>query len=380
MTKLLPMLIGGFFWAAATQWSTYGSYRFQRQPLANKIAFAMLIISLALPITLRTRYNDTFNYLRNFVLGETLSELLASGSLHLLKNPAFQIYSALVRTFTDNYTVFFFFPAFFVQYSYVRFIRRHSPNFLLGIILYFCLGTYTFAIAAMKQTIATAILLYAVDDLIDRKNIHFYLKVFLATLFHTYAVIFLILPFFTNKPWTFRTFLLLGGILFVMANFETVILSFLEFANESGKNVSSSELLGTASINPIRVAVYAVCPLFALLFRRYLFYEKLDREHNLLINMSIISVAIISIGLVSAANMFARMAQYFEFGMICSLPWMLKKIFEKESYKLIAMMMVVCFAGYFLYTNVLWMPFDDNFVRMSIAEALGNLLDSILFS
>ena len=380
MFELLPTLLGGLFCALLTEKSTYGNYRIQkRQPLANRIAFAMLVAFLAYPIALRTAYNDTFNYMRGFAKAKNLSELLGSGSLHLLKNPAFQIYESLIRTFTDNSSIYFLFPAVFVQYSYARFIRRHCPSFFVGMILYFCLGTYTFSMAAMKQVIAMAILLYAVDDLIDRKNKQFYLKVFLAFLFHTYAIVVLILAFFTNKPWTMRTFALLGAVLFVIFNFETVILSFLEIANESGKSVDGSELLGTASINPIRVAVYAVGPLFALVFRRRLFSRQEDREHNILINMSIICVSIMSVGLVSAANMCARLAQYFEFGMICSLPWMVKKPFDKASAKFVTFMMIVCFTGFFLYANLLWTPFDDNFSRLTLMEFVKALMDGMMF-
>lgn len=380
MTQLLPILAGSLFWTVATQGSTYGKYGIQkRQPLPNQIVFAMLILSLALPGMLRKTYNDTLIYIRNFAYGNDLSQLLSGGSLHLLQNPGFAVYSALVRTFTDDYTIFFMFPAFFVQYSYMRFIRRHCPNFLMGVILYFCLGTYTFSLAAMKQTIATAILLYAVDFLIEGKNKKFYLTVFLAFLFHTYAICFLILPFFTSTPWTLRTFALLVGILFFMRNFEAVIESFLEIANESGKNVSGSEIIGTASINPLRVAVYAVTPLFALIFRRYQFSGAEDREHNVLVNMSIISVSIMSVGLVSAANMFARMAQYFEFGMICSLPWMIGKTFETQSARLMNLLAVACFAIYFIYTNVFWMPFDEIFVRYTVLEYLEHILQSVVF-
>ena len=381
MTKLLPILVGSLFWAVATQGSTYGKYGIQkRQPTVNQVVFAMLILSLALPSMLRTSYNDTFAYRRNFVYGETLPELLSNGTLHLLQNPAFAVYSALIRTFTDDTTIFFMFPAFFVQYSYMRFIRRHCPDFLMGIILYFCLGTYTFSLAAMKQAIATAILLYGVDFLIEGKTTRFYLAVFLAFLFHTYALCFLILPFFTSTPWTLRTFALLGGILFFMRNFESVINSFLEIANDSGKNVSGSEIIGTDSINPLRVAVYAVTPLFALVFRRYLFWGSADREHNILVNMSIISVSIMSVGLVSAANMFARMAQYFEFGMICSLPWIIRKTFDTQSARLVNLLAVSCFAVYFIYTNVYWMPFDDAYSRYTVMEYIKIVLRNLMFN
>ena len=375
MSKLIPILIGAFFWAYFTQRTTRGRYGVEkRQSLQNRFLFFMLVLTLALPITLRTTYNDTGAYINGFLNAESLEVLLQSGDLHILRNPAFKVYESLIRSFTDNPCIFFLFPAFFVQYSYLRFIRRHSTSLVMGLAMYLFLGTYTFSIAAMKQTVAMAILLYAVDALIERRNIHFYLLVFVAFLFHTYAVSFLILPFFTTKPWTPRTLLLLLAVLLVMQNFEAVITSFLEVANESGKNVSSSELIGTAAINPIRLAVYAVTPLFALVFRRYLFMGRSNREYQILVNMSIITVMIMSIGLISAANMFARMGQYFEFGLICSLPWMLDKIFERRSAQMVATAAVACFVGYFCYANLVQIYFDDHFGRYTLAQFIQSLL------
>ena len=374
MTKLLPMLIGGFFWAAATQWSTYGSYRFQRQPLANKIAFAMLIISLALPIGLRVTYNDTGTYIRTFQTSGDLAALFSSDELHILRNPAFVFYRCLIKTFTNNHMIFFMFVAFFVQYSYMRFLRRHCENFLLGVFLFFCLGTYTFSIAAMKQTIAMAILLYAVDDLIDRRTSQFYLKVFIAFLFHTYAIAFAVLPLFINKPWNFRTFLLLLGTLFVMNNFESIIGSFLEYANERGKAVAEYEVFDNAQINIFRVLVYTVVPLSALLLRRYLFYGDYPKQYNVLINMSIISCAFMSLGTVSGANMFGRMGNYFEIGIICSLTWIIERAFSRRSARWIKALASACFLFYFFYAYKIAMDFDAEYRAVTIMEFIQSLL------
>lgn len=379
MTKILPIIIGAFFWAWLTEVSTCGKYGITKQPISNRLVFFMLILTLALPVTLRKTFNDTGTYIRGFYLASTLDVLLSKGTLHILRNPLFLIYQSLVKTFTSNYLIFFMFPAFFVQHSYLRFIRKHSPSLFIGVGLYLFLGTYVFSIAAMKQTIAMAILLYAVDALIERKTLRFYLLVFLAFLFHTYAIMFVILPLFTIKPWTPRTFLLLFCVFFVMGNFNSVIGSFLEFANESGKSVSADEVIGAAAINPIRVAVYAVTPLFALVFRRYIFVGPGDREHNILVNMSFLTVAIMSIGLVNAANMFARMGQYFEFGVICSLPWMLSKPFDKRSTKLIYLIAIVCFFGYFCYANLIQIVFDDHFGRYTVMEFFQTIWQDIVF-
>ena len=380
MTKILPILIGAFFWAWMTEASTRGKYGIHKQSAANMIPFFMLVLTLALPATLRRTFNDTGAYIRGFYAAKPLAELLQSGGLHILRNPLFRIYESLVRGFTSNESIFFLFPAFYVQYSYVRFIRRHSPSFLVGIGLYLFLGTYVFSLAAMKQTLAMATLLYAVEALMERKTFRFYLLVFVAFLFHTYAIMFVVLPLFTVKPWSPRTFLILFGIFFVMANFNTVLESFIDIANESGKSVSADEIIGTTAINPIRVAVYAVPSLFALIFRRYIFNGPGDREHNILINMAFLTVAIMSIGLVNAANMFARMGQYFEFGIICGLPWMLTKPFEKNSERLVTLIAIVCFAGFFCYANMVQLVFDDNYGRYTVMQFLERIMQDIIFS
>lgn len=379
MTKILPTIIGAFFWAWMTEVSTYGKYGIQKQTKYNKLVFFILVATLAMPVALRKSFNDTGAYIRNFYNATDLVSLFTSGELTLLSNPLFYVYQSLVRMFTDDHTIFFMFPAFFVQYSYLRFIRRHSPSLLIGVGLYLFLGTYVFSLAAMKQTIAMAILLYAADALIERRYKRYLLLVFLAFLFHTYAIGFLILPAFTCKPWSARCFLLLGAVMFVISNFESVLTPFLEFINESGKQVSAEEVIGTAAINPIRVAVYAVTPVFALVFRRYINFRKEDREHNILVNMSFLTVSIMAIGLANAANMFARMGQYFEFGLICSLPWMLKKPFEKDSERLISLIAIVCFAGYFCYANLVQIYFDDHFGKYTILEFLQRLWENAVF-
>lgn len=379
MTKIIPIVIGALFWAWMTEASTRGKYGIHKQSPVNCVPFFMLVLTLALPITLRRSFNDTGAYIQGFMKADPIDVFLRSGEMHILKNPLFYLYESLVRTFTDNFMIFFMFPAFFVQYSYVRFIRRHSPSLLLGVGLYLFLGTYTFSMAAMKQTIAMSILLYAVDALIERKNIRFYLLVLVATMFHTYSLMYLALPMFTVKPWSFRTLLILLGVFFVMANYNAVLEGFIEIANESGKNVSAEEIIGTAAINPIRVAVYAVPSVFALLFRPYLFIDKEDREHNIIVNMAFITLAIMSIGLVNAANMFARMGQYFEFGVICGLPWMLSRPFEKRSERLVSLIAIVCFFGFFCYSNLIQIVFDDHFGRYTVMEFLETLWQDLIF-
>lgn len=73
--------------------------------------------------------------------------------------------------------------------------------------------------------------------------------------------------------------------------------------------------------------------------------------HYTLIHMSIISLSFMIMGTNGGANMFGRMAHYFEIGIICTLPWILDKVLEKKSFKLVSAVAACCFLGFFAYAN-----------------------------
>ena len=62
---------------------------------------------------LRTSYNDTGNYIWEWrYRTDSWKEFLASGELlRLGSNPLYDLYRTVIHEITDNYHVFFFFPA-----------------------------------------------------------------------------------------------------------------------------------------------------------------------------------------------------------------------------------------------------------------------------
>lgn len=374
MNTLIPIFILSLLFAHLTEKTTVGVYgRGTRQPVQNQLFFFALLCTLAIPVGLRRMFNDTGAYIDNFNESLALWELLTSGELHVLANPAFQVYSSLLHDLTGNYHVFFMIAAFFVQYSFIRTIRRYADSFVIGIGLYICLGTYVFSMAAMKQTIAMAILMLAIPNLLDRSYVKYYFLVFVAFLFHTYAIAFAILPLFNVKPWKLRTIVLLVAVYIVMENFESVIGSFLDYANEQGKDVAEYEVFDNAQINVFRVAVYAVVPLLSLVFRSYLFRGKYAPCYNILIHMSIISFSFMLLGTISGANMFGRMANYFELGMVCSLVWIVRRAFNRQSARAVMLVAAGCFLFYFYYAYKITLDFDEHYRAVTIFQFIESL-------
>ncbi len=313
--------------------------------------FITLVIFLVIFSGFRTDYNDTWNYISAFRKAPGIQAYFTgAASVELMKNPLFVLYQSFLRTFTDDAQVLIFTTSLFTQVCFAQFVRRCSSNFAFGIFLYFTVGTFCFSLAAMKQVAAMAVWTLAFPFLEKKKWVPYYLLVFIAMLVHTYAIFYAMLPFFTRKPWKMFTLIFVLSMVVIMMNFEEAITAFMGQAEEAGKKLSADEIFDENTVNILRVAVYAITPLFSFVFRKWILADSTPTDH-ILIHMSIISLAFICMGTQSGANVFARMSTYFELGTVCCLPGMLSKTFSERSMRLVFGAAAVCFLFFFMYDN-----------------------------
>lgn len=339
-------------------------------------AYIALVVVLTLFAGLRTSYNDTGNYINGFRTAATLSEFVSDPeNLNPFKNPLFYLYQSALKTWVDDSQLLIFTTAMFSQICFLRFFKRYSENFVFSIFIYFTLGTFVFSLAAIKQVVAMAMLTLAFPCLEKKQWVRYYILVGMAMLVHTYAIAFAVLPLFRTKPWSLFTFVFIGVTAAVMMNFESAITAFMEQANELGKTLAEYEVFADATVNIFRLAVYAVPPLISLIFQRWVLHGNSKME-NILIHMSIISLAFMTMGTQAGANMFGRMGNYFELGTICCLPVMLKKTFNDRSYRFISAVACVCFMGFFVYANAINMDFGQVYQAISPWSFLSSLFGS----
>lgn len=371
MKYLLPLMAVCLLLAALSQWHTAqysvtGS-RYQR---FSDWAYFLLCVILVIFAGSRVRYNDTLNYMRAFAKAQPLSVFLADPkNFSLFSNPLFELYRSVLKTYTDNPRWLIFTTAAFTQICLLRFIKRYSQNFVFSMYLYFTLGTFVFTMAAIKQVMAMAILTLAFPYLEQHKWGRYYLVVLVAMMFHTYAVVYAMLPLFRRRPWKTFTFVFVAVMAVVLINFEEALTAFMDQANDLGKTLSDEEVFGDATINVFRLAVYAVPPIISLLLRKWVLTDSSERD-NIMIHMSIISFAFMSLGTQAGANMFGRMANYFELGTLCCLPTMLKKSFETMSFRLISLIACIGFLGFFYYANAVKLDFSVWYQMESLLDLL----------
>lgn len=322
---------------------------------------------------LRTSYNDTGNYIVSFMNAESVSEGIQNGTfVDWTGNPFSMLYRSLVRDFTDNYHIYFFFPAVLSSFAVVKLIKRYSVSPAFGLLIFFSIGTYVMYIAALKQCLAMFFLLMALPYAIDKKYVRFYLLVLVAILFHTHAFMFAIVPLLLDKPWGKVSWILLGATLFAMATYDVTLGAFMNYAQSIGALVAEDEVFDEHQINILRLAVYWVPVLLALVFRSRLFHDS-SRTENLFVNMSMVSAFILTIGLVQGANLYARMAGYFEVATAIALPWMIKKLFTKQSAQLVTVCAAVLYFGYFLYEFGISKDFGSSYRAISLWQFITSL-------
>lgn len=322
---------------------------------------------------LRTSYNDTETYITHFMQSETAADFFArDGLLDWTGNPLSELYRDVVRDATTNYHIYFFFPAFLSSFAVVKLFKRYSVNPAFSLLIFFSIGTYVMYIAALKQCFAMFFLLLALPYVIDRKYVRFYLLVFVAMLFHTHAFMFAIVPLLFGKPWGKVTIVFFLAALFAMATYDATLGAFMEYAQSIGALVAEIEVFDNNPINILRVIVYWVPALLALAFRKRLFSNS-TRTENLFVNMSMVSAFILMIGLVQAANLFARMAAYFEIATAIALPWMIKRLFTKRSAQFITICAAVLYFGYFLYEFGISKNFGGDYAAISLWQFVTDL-------
>lgn len=322
---------------------------------------------------LRTKYNDTGNYIHGFLNAQSLSEGFANGTFtDWTGNPWSMLYRSLMHDITEDYHIYFFFPAILSSFAVIKLLKRFSVNPAFSLLIFYSIGTYIVYIAALKQCLAVFFLLMALPYAIDRKYIRFYLLVLVAILFHTHAFMFAIVPLLMDKPWGKVTWILLCLTFFAMLTYDVTLGAFMEYAQSIGAMVAEDEVFDDHQINILRVLVYWVPAVLALIFRQRLFCSS-TRAENLFVNMSIVSAFILTIGLVQGANLYARMAAYFETATAIALPWMIKKLFTKQSAQFVTVMAAILYFGYFYYEFAITKDFGNNYSAISLWQFITSL-------
>ena len=375
MTKLLPVLISALILAAMSEWnSTFRINQFGEKEYIKKDRFFFTIMSIVLImfVGLRTYYNDTVTYIYSYEMMDSDWAAFRTIDWKIGANPGFIVINTILRIMGVSTQNFLMFYAAITIGTYLWFLRKYTINIWLTIFLFFMMGCYTFTMAAIKQCVAVAFCLIAVDRAIEKKWIPFVACIALASTFHPYSIMYAITPFLTFRPWSRKTFLLLmffGG---VGLGLQTLLGTLINVTTMLGEEYSMSSFSGEG-VNVFRLAVVWVPVILSFITRKY--WEKDYEERSAIImNLTMINAEIMFIALFGTANYFARLANYFLIFQTLSLPRIFK-YFTLESKKILTILAMGGYIMYFYYAlGILHGGFDAVYRKIGLIEYLRSFL------
>ena len=172
-----------------------------------------LVLVLALFAGTRVGWNDQEGYIWLYDRVPTLP-LLFSGKafMQFYMEYFFVLLNSILKCFSDNPLSMFLLAAFITVALNLNSYKKYSPYFLLAVVFYCSNYYFSGAMIQIRMGIATALILFGMDYLVNKKWRAFFIVVFVAFLFQA-SSLFVLFGYllYRLKPSTKMLFLLLGG-------------------------------------------------------------------------------------------------------------------------------------------------------------------------
>lgn len=373
MKQLLPIVLIAMGFAVLAEQRSKKNYFLNEKGYRRKDAIFCTCMALTLAVFagLRYRYNDTLTYTHSYELLQVDRSIFEGMTWSLSASDGFELTTRIMKVLGASSQTFIMLFALFDICVNIWFIRKYTHSLWQSFFLYITMGCYVFNMAAIMQCTATALILIAIDRLIEGKKVKFVLFVLLATTFHTYAFMFILTPLLFFTPWSKKTYWMLGGFLVVGLMLPTLLGIVISVTSAMGEDYTVDSFAG-AGVNIFRFLVVSVPVVLSFLVR-----ERIEKEANrtdmFILNLSMLNAEIMFVALFGTANYFARLANYFLMFQAITLPWLLR-YFSKSARQVLTTGMVVCYCAYFYYEAGVALPFDRLFNKVGLLDYLKSLI------
>ena len=97
----------------------------------------------------------------------------------------------------------------------------------------------------------------------------------------------------------------------------------------------------------------------------------MGRKEYLFLHMSIVSFMFMLLASIDGANIFGRMARYFEIGLVYMYPWTLQHLFSGKTRSVAKFAYVVCFFVFFAYG---YWDFSSGYHAITLLQFIKSLV------
>lgn len=319
-------------------------------PLWAFIIFLPLIVWCGF----RGYIGDTAAYMKAFSEMPNNLSGIPSYMQGVQKDEGFYFLSALIKTAIGNHISLYFIIIGLAQAAMLIYVyRKYSTKFVVSFFLLIASTDYiSWFFNGIRQFLAVTITFACFELILKKKYIPAAIIIFLASLIHGSAL--LVIPFIficQGKAWNWRTVAFIIAIIVSVAFVDkfTNVLDTLLADTQYTNVVSDWQSWEDDGTNILRVAVYSVPAILSLIGKKYI-----DRANNsvinLCVNMSIVSMGFYIVSMFTSGIFIGRLPIYFSLYSYILLPWEIDNIFEERSAKLVNLMMLLGYLGFYAYS------------------------------
>lgn len=325
---------------------------------ARSSAF-LLVLPLIFWAGLRGYVGDSYLYMVNFRNApDSLAALLPKINSNT-KDPGYAILMTVAKMLgISDYRIFFLIIAAFQMLCMVWTFRKYSTNYWISIFLFVVSTDYiSWMFNGTRQFIAATMIFGAFDLMVRKKHFAFAIVVLLAAQIHGSAILMLPLAYVMHGPaMNKRVLLMLIGVIAIIPFMDRVLPLVNDLLADTQYSGTMTDEIWTADdgTHPIRVLVYAVPALMALVGRRYVTQAD-DPVINLCVNASVITAVIYVVSMLTSGIYVGRLPIYTTLHGYIALPWLIDTIFDEDSARLMNLLMVSGFLAFFYYQmHITW--------------------------
>lgn len=318
-----------------------------------------LVVPLVFSAAFRTTFGDQGYKIAFRAASVSFSDLVStiqSGA----KGPGYYVIQYIGGLlFGNDAEVFFFVIASLQMISLVRLYRKYSSDLWIGMFIFVASTDYlSWMQNGIRQFIAVTLILFFSDYIFEKKYIRICIIILIAATIHSSAWIMLPIVFVVQgEAFNKKTILSILGMVVVLAMLDRFvpaldqILSDTEYSNA----ITDWQQSGNDGVNIFRVLVYSMPTIISLLGIRVI-KESGDNVINITCNMGIISTLLYVLAMYTSGIYVGRLPIYcslYSNGIL--LPWLIRRIFNRESSRILIMIMIIAYIGFYYYqTHYIW--------------------------
>lgn len=311
----------------------------------------------------RTNFIDTMAYIQTFNKVPSSINQIPTYLEAYDKDRGFSVLMIVLKSLgVQDYHTFFMIIAVFQMVCLVYTFRKYSENFWISMFLFVVSTDYvSWMHNGIRQFIAVCMTFAAFGLMIRKRYVLFTLVVLLASTIHGSALLMIPFAYVMSGPALNRkTLLLIFGVA-ALIPFMDSLMPMMEsvLADTQYDDIMTNGIWeNDDGTNLIRVLVYSVPALVALLGRSYI-RDNRDPAVNACINASMITVAIYLVSSVTSGIYIGRIPIYTTLHGYMVLPWLIDQIFEKQSARLIKVLMIAFYVAFYYYQmEIIWQLFS----------------------